>query len=413
VICFDYWTDRLTCQVRFWDSSKPGRDGQGEFPSAPLTPRNLETVYQDINIASYLPGTTPACRIWGGISAGGMKTGATHDHAIPQSMGSFLYPPLGVSDRHWGYGAWSEIDKFFGFPPGEMRVVQKETMEGAACWLVRHVSLQPAGEDLAKHGKFQIGMVTRAWIDPRRGCLPVRMDWYSEVYRDGALFRERKPEPYSVLKVNAIKKIDRGGFYPTEGVTESHVPDPSQPFEPLTGAEFVAGKTLDLQYVMDQSTRWFVKSIEPDAKLPRESLAFEFPDGTNYFDSLRGRTLVKGISEEEYDRLIAGGDDVGGEPPSGSPYRLYLIIAGNIILFAALIAVWRKRRRSCDRRDESCCWRRCCWSGRWKARRVPSRPGIAAWDASMGSCASTVMRWPWPTSRRGSTHWPPARRWSD
>jgi len=337
-VCFDYWTDRVSCQVRLWDPVRPGaKDGQPEFPDAPLTEQNLETVYQHVFIASYLPGEIPPCRLWGGISNSGRKTGGTFDYTIPQAIATFLFPPLGASDRQWGYNGFSEIDKFFSLPAEETRVVQKETIEGAACWVVKHVSLRPAGEDFAKHGKFEIADVVRAWIDPRRGCLPLRIEWYGEVYRDGAPFHNLKPQPTFVLRVNKIEKIDGAGFYPTEGLIETYQADPTQSFQELTTEEFVAGKTLALRFVVHQATAWFVKRIDPNAKLPRESLAFEFPNGTNYYDAMKGRTLIKGMSEQEYDDLIAeGGPPKSGELPSRTAYW----VAFGVVPLAGLLAVW-------------------------------------------------------------------------
>ena len=65
-------------------------------------------------------------------------------------------------------------------------------------------------------GKLQLFAITTAWIDAKRGCIPLRIE------KSGAFFYEGRrlgpvPQIAELLTVFKVQKIDRGGWYPMKG----------------------------------------------------------------------------------------------------------------------------------------------------------------------------------------------------
>jgi len=113
--------------------------------------------------------------------------------------------------------------------------------------------------------------IVRAHIDPRRGGLPLRIEWE----REDAPTNERTTD--RTLETTEIVEVEGAGFYPKSGTIRVFGDDESSP-----------------PRVLFEKTTWNASILRDDALLPETLTAIPIPLGTNYFDEYRGRTIRAG-----------------------------------------------------------------------------------------------------------------------
>lgn len=363
----DYWTDRVNFQMRVLPAGTKGAaPDHSLFPDVELTPEALQGEFAGIFILSFYPSAAPsAFRIWAGAKRGAMHAaGVRGDNPNTQNPNTreTYFPPLGVSDSQWG-AQWHPFDAFFSGPIEEMQVTGEDNVDGEHTYILeRRVEQKDkrsfmTAEDLEQFGAdMQVFRLTRAWIAPQQGYIPLRMEWdVTRTYRGKPLItaRKRPGPPGRVLSEVRVRRIDGGGYYPVAGTIREYSVDANARVRGAKLADILAGRPLPPipPMVLTEEVRWTAHRIEANRAMSADMFALPFPENTGYFDSVRSRGLVTGSAQSFLDGVITP----EGEPPvASSPgairQRPWALIAGmvtfGVVLLAGAVRHYRKKRKA-------------------------------------------------------------------
>jgi hypothetical protein len=190
------------------------------------------------------------------------------------------------------------IDELFENDPKTFRTLRRETIDGHATVLIEQRTdavVWPAGSakgpPAGSAGSVEQFNVTRAWIDPERGGLPLKIEWSYDLRKDGQP-QPGSGKPYKVLEVTEIADLGEGRFYPTRGAIRTYG------LNPVEAAKQAADKSFDAEALVPyEETTWHANKVEADLA-PNESLSLPFPKGTPYYDEMTGFSMRSG--EEGY-----------------------------------------------------------------------------------------------------------------
>jgi hypothetical protein len=359
VIIEDYWTDWQKCLVRMREVSDPGQEYV--VPGSEISPESLVSGHPSTRVFSRRSGVTGEFRLWHGVDCDGVGNGRVGTGPISGALVQFAFPPLAAPDTSWDNpSTWHSIDVFFAKPESEMKVLGVRQVDGVETVVVEHMVREPAAEFLQKQveGVLEVGDVTTAWIDPQRGYLPLRLVKSAAFILDGRRIEHRSADALLdpngqkdanlVVRVTRIDLCEGGGFYPFEGSRAQRGKDPDYDGPFNTVAEALEGKVRGVPVVDYTREHWQVEYLEPDVGISEETLALRFPEGTQYFDEVRSRGMIEGVSEEELDRVLGEeqGQVVDEEVKPAWRWR-GTVIAVNLVFLVALLALfyWRWRRK--------------------------------------------------------------------
>lgn len=339
----DFWTDGVQFQQRVpriaqgWNTPNPKRDGfipgtgvpAFPFPDGPATAQNLPTLFRELRIVSY--SRSAGFRSWEGVEREGRYGGWVSTEA---KGGIVPFPPLGRPPLEWGanlaQSQWHVFDEFFSRPIEEMRVTGTAVLDGRAVYLLEHWKKTARLESfmlpelIEKYGadveRFD---VVRAWIDPARGCLPLRMEWTAKTQYKGVplepLPGAEKLKPGRVVEEVKVEALAGGGFYPVSGVIRHYAVDAdwSGPF--ATIEDVIERRAVPVaRNVLNQETHWEVLKLQANMPLAEDFFALPFPRNTVYYDADEGRGLVTGTAQDYLDGVVG---PPGGEIPDESAAR--------------------------------------------------------------------------------------------
>jgi len=346
----DYWTDGAAFHARSPILAPEDVRSSWDFPTAPVSAENLVEIYPETMICSFDPKASPRLRVWNGIRGNGDRSGRVTDDSIHAVTPGFQFPPLGIQDPQWApTSLWNPIDQYFQDHSSGATLVGQERVDDRDLYHLRTITFTDAPQGFARSpGRFEIGSIVDAWIDPSQGFLPVRIEWNSGIYRD------RQPivvnrTPHKRVDVLEVRAIEGAGFYPWSGLARDFVDDPTFKPSSLTIDDLVKGATPEEPpKLVHTMMGWTVTALEPRAEITDLMKRLEFPRSTNYFDDRRQRVMIQGLSESEVDRMLA--EQASGPPVSGqtaSPRSMGWLILLNGILIALVVtaAIVRARKK--------------------------------------------------------------------
>ena len=343
----DFWTDRENIQLRF--SADGGESGLAkwrwqDFPDEVPTATNLSSTFRRVAISSFGPATNQQSHRWNGEWASGEGSG-TIGPLPPQAESRFqnvhpiwFMPPLAFPGAQWRNGA-SKIDQFF-----DDSVVYEKTLGEATIDGVSTIALLRQWEfDLKlSKGLTRCRETMIGFIDPRRGCLPLRI----EVYRSFAPFDDGLIERLaSQLPWNG--KFSRRHGIPTQVVRNIEIKQQDGVFYPVSGF-CVTMSALgelgdqDVECVEIDEARWDVKKFEVNRPMPKEMFAFLFPQGTIVNDVSEGLLKTVGGTDGKAEMLL----HKLGTPPKKKPSSSrWMYVALGLSLLAGAVVIFRRIRR--------------------------------------------------------------------
>lgn len=293
-----------------WDSLLRGNDWS--LPDEALSEESLKSKYTNFSMISYL-GNPHRGFFWCTPIGGGTLSAQVRRANIQDDHNDF--PPLGVENPDWGPdGIWHPIDMFFRAGPSGFTNVGRETIDGHETVILERRK-PVANLNSSNPQRFE---VVRAWLDPQRGALPVRIHWIIEERVSGNPARTKPvgSNPRKVLETTEIVEVAGAGFYPSKGQIRVYGPqDPSN----LPG-------TVPFS-VVEELTTWEVAKIEAN-KPNAESYAVPMPKGTYYYDEAQGYMVRTGYENEDHTKL---------------PWTLCGILVAGWVVYG-LVALVRSRR---------------------------------------------------------------------
>ncbi len=271
------WTDGKAFHVR-----RPHDPTQEEtlFP-AEVSTENLPKHFEKIALASWSQANNPPLRCWFGTAAGGRVCTALNNCF---SMTSFA--PLGFVRGDWTHSwDWHELDQFMAADPAQLKVVKRVAVRKRTMYLVEGILENPRQIGVREH--------VRAWIDPARGCLPLRIEWrYVDANDKEAANLHRDLQLLDV-------KQGGGNFYPTKIRRRDFIPD-EMAIEKQR-QELAAGKSSQEApappMVPGVTTVWQITKIIPHKAVDEATLALEFPTGTLYANAVDQKMYRAGDAE--------------------------------------------------------------------------------------------------------------------
>lgn len=294
----------LTDRTRFMLRTAPPNwgfthgDDSWLMPDVPVTATSLKATYAGFAVLSYAGAPTQGFRNWVPQSYPPMGSGQKTRLNPTGEAGQF--PPLGVDRADWGK-EWHPIDAFFKDGPESLRTVGLATVDGHETVVVERRtknehprSFLTEAEFRAHGSRVEQFEVARAYLDPRSGGLPRKIEWDIERFYDGKpLPRPGSSRPYRVLDGVEIVAVEGAGFYPVRGRDQLFGQDPKWTGPMNTFGNELAGRVHDFPMVVHEETTWHAAMVKGDIT-PDETFSLPFPDGSYYYDEISGRTELAG-----------------------------------------------------------------------------------------------------------------------
>ena len=303
----DYWADGERVQVRTpWPPELEEREGKKwRFSDDPITSETLATVYREYHILSFDPARPDSLRIWQGILPNHYLSGYTaKTESVDSLTSNLIFPPLLRPRNSEQASSAHPLDRFFQLPEQDMRVLGRMRLGEASVYVVEYQDRKgtkpwsgPSSEGLLSRD------TTRAFIDPARGFLPLRIEFGSVRTHLGRVI-DAGPILFRIVECQEIKQISEAGFYPTKGTDRHLSADPTDPaFDRELTAERYINETPP-KSVTTLDNRWEVLRVTVNNDISDEMFALEFPNGTRYVDSVTNEEDLVGTSDKEFKRML-------------------------------------------------------------------------------------------------------------
>jgi len=312
IILQEFRTDRSSYQACRFNASV-----ESDLPSGysfskrlPADPLNLQTVLAHTRITAY-DHSTSQFTYWMGRREGRDYYQAEIGR---KNMGDSegFFPPLGHDSDARG-GTLNELDAFFARATSQMRVIRTEVKEGVETYVLEHgeefklapdfLARELPEELIAKFpGKLQLYAITTAWVDAKRGFLPLRIEKTAAFFYDG---RRLGPPPQSaeLLTVFKVQKIDGGGWYPMKGRVCLFSEDPEWTKGPNSMEMLLDNRFHNIPHVIVKMTSWDIHNIEIISDL-KDMFKVDFPNDTEYYDDNLKKFLFKGDQKAYDDKVL-------------------------------------------------------------------------------------------------------------
>jgi bla regulator protein blaR1 len=299
---FRWWCDQKSFHVRW---PKHQEDDSVKLDAGPITPESLEKNYGLVQMISRSAKNNPPARFWYGTENSPRgPAGEVGSESLRTMQSTVSFPPLGLTILKWAVPSeFTDIDQFMSQPLEAYQVVGKTELAG------RQVILMDCdlNYDFYMKGALRFKNRARAWIDPQRGFIPLRLEYDYVPAGDS----KRAPFQASMGKLSAVSEIDElqevhGSFYPIRGKRQEYVPDARWEMELLKRKESPVGKR-NPNTLPGWRRTWRVTKFTANAPVEPGALELVFPNGTVYHDTdaklwLRvGEGVLRQEEEEEPD----------------------------------------------------------------------------------------------------------------
>ena len=247
------------------------------FPTGPVTVESLKGDYRDMSLFSHSAQADPPSRWWLGHDK---PQAFTSKKELGDHMNVDLPPFAAVMSLPDGRSAHEHpIDGFFAHRPEQYRVVALELVDGRMLTVVElTVDDNP---ELVYLNEPKLIYLYRAWLDPERGALPLRIEERVTVRESLALERQRLPS--SIMTTRRIVETPNGAFYPAETNRERWETDSERRFSDGEWDEVCAGRRRAPELVT-QIYRWDCKLVEIKTDFAQDFFVIPFPPGQKVYD---------------------------------------------------------------------------------------------------------------------------------
>ncbi len=151
-------------------------------------------------------------------------------------------------------------------------------------------------------GKLQLYAITTAWVDAKRGFLPLRIEKTAAFFYDG---RRLGPPPQlaELLTVFKVQKIGGGGWYPMKGRVYSINEDPEWTKGPNNMEMLLDNRFHSIPHVIVDMKSWDIHNIESISNI-KDMFTCDLPNDTEYYDNNLKKFLFKGDQRAYNDKVL-------------------------------------------------------------------------------------------------------------
>jgi len=345
VVIQDFWTDGRAFQTRTPFAAKVPEGWS--FPDVEANEQTLLRELSEIQILSVPDdGAEKGARVW----LGDRRKQAGMMHLKQASWGSRQLPPLALAVPY-EIESVHPFDQLFAAPIRELAVVgTKSTPSAELLTLERTEIVSGALENLMTDeerrrlaGRVGFFNLQTAWVDPARGCLPVRMEWSQRWTLDG---REVFKTPAHIIVENVeIEQVADGVWYPRTSSMTTYAADESQELPKFSLTSILEGRPPSGRSGILQTFEWKVHKVQPRLELAQNFFALPFPNGSIVLDHDKNRLVAVGDRSAVLNRIVAAPGVVTGDQPTSRTF--IWLIGANVLVLALIIVAWRmnKKRR--------------------------------------------------------------------
>ncbi len=293
----EYWTDHEQFQMRIPQKLTFPEARGFSFPQEQLsTSADLRRLFSDFHVISWSKLQVPPLWLWLGTNPDGGPEGLVSADA-PNKFGRFRLPFLGRTSSDWAHQEkWHPVDRFLSDGPEGLVILGEEMLDGLQTLRVEK-RLEP---ETSPEGNPVPYRFARAWLDPRRGYLPLRLEHSRRIPED-----PDRPAN-EIITLTDIRDIGGGFYYPF--VTRREIVDARSRL--YIDPNYIDGTPLapEDMYITEIET-WETLSVSlepiPDPKMFLVGL----PDDAIYSDTTQRRFLIKGDPEAAIDALMSRTQD--------------------------------------------------------------------------------------------------------
>ncbi|WP_417380742.1 M56 family metallopeptidase [Gimesia sp.] len=284
-----FWTDGSSFHQRwpYWPDSE--RQQNPKLDQGPVwPPENLNQHYDSIKLISWSKANQPPLRHWFGRNKERSSLQASIGNQLKEMPSLHTSAPLGLKAYQWDEKLPTySLDDSMSKNPDQYKIVGRSQLNGQSVILVDSFSAYP---QRSQESRWRM----RAWIDPSRGYLPLRIEW-GVVDPSNKLISGLSHH----LETLEIKQV-ANSFYPVRIKYQEYTLDyPTQQkrSDKLKPAERARQAQLPIPVIEGRCKTWEVVRIKANQSIEPETLALQFPEGTVYENKLDGQKYVTGKTQ--------------------------------------------------------------------------------------------------------------------
>ena len=307
-----------------WDAIHSGPDWY--LPDEPVTAESMRTTFPNFFLGAYTGDPTKGF-MWCTPLLGGTVSAQVRRLNYYADEHNY-FPPLGVEKSEWGSDVlWHPIDLFFRADFKQFTTVGRETIGGHEAVVIESRKETPRQKTQAANLRFF--EINRAWIDPERGALPLRIEWsyLEEIDGKPAPGKLLGKNPWKVLETTEILDVEGGGFYPSKGIIKEYGPM-------LTKVDTTTPEARLPFSILQESTTWEAAKIEANQPINQE-FTIPIPKGTYYYNEIMNYTVLAGHEYQNQSKL---------------PWSLCAGIIGGWLIYSLIALSVRGHRRRVNAR---------------------------------------------------------------
>ena len=343
----DFWTDRQNIQIRRqymdgmpppWNKIHPSL----KFPQTELTRESLTGDFARTFVASLGPATKGEFRRWDGARApDGYWTAGVFNSWKSAGLPNLAAPPLFLPTSQMQLPT-HPFDLLF--QPGanlETVVVEHQKLGDVSTVLV--AQHRPREAPSITPGGPSLDWVVRAWIDPERACLPLRVERFlvgcdSDYFRKTFATSSIDPKLFqTVVTQVSIAETTDGVFTPAGMEIEGYIAGPMEN-PPLN----MRPDQYDPPTILGAITKVTLRT-EVNKAMPEEMFALSFPEGTVFLNHPTNDIMVTGDREGFAERVVTGALKQRGSMSVSWRYWLAGVFSAGAVLLGCR---WLRRRRA-------------------------------------------------------------------
>ncbi|QEG17934.1 M56 family metallopeptidase [Gimesia maris] len=281
-----FWTDGSSFHQRwpYWSDSE--RQQNPKLDQGPVwPPENLNQHYDSIKLISWSKANQPPLRHWFGRNKERSSLQASIGNQLKEIPSLHTSAPLGLKAYRWDEKLPTySLDDSMSKDSDQYQIVGRSQMNGQSVILVDSFSAYP---QRSQETRWRM----RAWIDPSRGYLPLRIEW-GVVDPSNKLISGLSHH----LETLEIKQV-ANSYYPVKIKYQEYTLDyPTQQkrSDKLKPEERARLAQLPIPVIEGRCKTWEVVSIKANQPIEPETLALQFPEGTVYENKIDGQKYVTG-----------------------------------------------------------------------------------------------------------------------
>ncbi|QDT92231.1 M56 family metallopeptidase [Gimesia algae] len=281
-----FWTDGSSFHQRwpYWSDSE--RQQNPKLDQGPVwPPENLNLHYDSIKLISWSKANQPPLRHWFGRNKERSSLQASIGNQLKEMPSLHTSAPLGLNAYQWDEKLPTySLDDSMSKNPDQYKIAGRSQVNGQSVILVDSFSAYPRR---SKESRWRM----RAWIDPSRGYLPLRIEW-GVVDPSNKLISGLSHH----LEILEIKQV-ANSYYPVKIKYQEYTSDwltQQKQAEKMQPEERARLAQLPIPVIEGRYKTWEVVSITANQSIEPETLALQFPEGTVYENKIDGQKYVTG-----------------------------------------------------------------------------------------------------------------------